>query len=68
MRHSLANSLGHETSKAHLQKSIKDGIFKSEDRPSAFEVRDKEGRQNYDSKQITACNIGRQRTRTNVPF
>lgn len=68
VRHSLANSLGHETSKAHLQKSIKDEIFKAEERKSAFEIHDKEGRQSYNSKPIVTCNIGRQRTRINGPF
>lgn len=68
VRHSLANSLGHDNGKGHLQKSIKDGVFKKEERKSAFEVHDKESRQRYISKPIVNCNLGRQRTRTHVSF
>ena len=68
VRHSLANSLGHETTKSHLQKSIKNGILKKEERQSAFEVHDVESRQKYLSKSLVNCGIGSQRTRTNVAF
>ena len=68
VRHSLANSLGHENSKAHLQKSIKDGIFKTESRESAFEVNSLDGRQECNHKPLITCSIGRQRTRTNSLF
>ena len=70
MRHSLANSIGQETTKAHLQKHIRDGIFRKEDRRAGYEFskEPKESSTTYAAESRVRCGLERQRTRSEISF